>query len=178
MQQPFHSGTSSRNNVRKRWKDLKCSQQQGGAFLLRSGIREQAKGLWGCLSTDQCEGQLSFASNNPLTLINNIPLPLKLLQQIPLSHRSRTSLSLAASSSSSTASCTLQIGNVSESNRRRSRPARLEDFHLGDSSLAAPVQIISSFIQGLPILRFTENKSFAETFGADEGAVRVTSEEE
>ena len=84
-------------------------------------------------------GVTRVRSDNPLTLINNIPLPLKLLQQIPLSHRSRTSLSLAASSSSSTASYTLQIGNVSESNRRRSRSARLGDIHFADSFPAAPV---------------------------------------
>ena len=150
--QPFNSGTFLCESVRKRWKDLKCSQQQGDAFLLRSGIREQAKGLWGCLSTDQCEGQLSFASNNPLTLINNIPLPLKLLQQIPLSHRSRTSLSLAASSNSSTASYALQNRNVIESNRRRSRPARLEDFHPEKCFPAAPVLLFvclfRNFISG------------------------------
>ena len=136
---------------------MKCSQQQGGAFLLRSGIREQAKGLWGCLSTDQCEGQLSFASNNPLTLINNIPLPLKLLQQIPLSHRSRTSLRLTASSNSSSASCTLQNRNITKSNRCRSRPARLEGFYPKKCFPAAPVLVCSCLVQEVHICRTLEN---------------------
>ena len=62
------------NNGRKRRKDLKRSQRQGGfAVPFRNpGI---SNGLRRCLMAKQCEWQLGFASNNPLTLLNNIASP-------------------------------------------------------------------------------------------------------
>ena len=114
-----------------------------------SESRQRAVGLFKYRSV--C-GATRVRSDNPLTLINNIPLPLKLLQQIPLSHRSRTSLSLTASSSSTTASYVLQNRNITKSNGCRSRPARLEDFYPEKYFPAAPVSLFvclfRNFISG------------------------------
>ena len=123
-----------------------------------SESRQRAVGLFKYRSV--C-GATRVRSDNPLTLINNIPLPLKLLQQIPLSHRSRTSLSLTASSSSSTASYALQNRNITKSNRCRSRPARLDGFYIWIVLPPRPCCFPDVYLL-TSVLSIRENRSYFE----------------
>ena len=74
MLQPFDSMAFLCDNVWKRINNLKCGQRSGRGFAVPLQNLGISNGMRSCLKAKHCEGQLGFASDNPLTLLNNICL--------------------------------------------------------------------------------------------------------
>ena len=176
MIQPFNSGTFLHENVRKRNIITEVQSAAGRGFAVPFRNPGISNRLRRCLKAKPCEEQLTSFRQSPHTAYQQLLIPIRYSVRFLQSHSSILSPPLTVSSNSSTsstASCVLQSKNA-RIKWAQAQTARLEDFHLLNSSSAAPVLLSRCLFTNFRLKYPRKQALFRDTFGDEDDAGQVT----